>query len=56
MRVRLAVAAVQNNVFKNVQTNMAAGARQINMGIIFTSRKLTSIQSESVPRSRSTFC
>ena len=32
---------------------MAVGARRINMGILFTNRKLPSIHSESVPRSRS---
>ena len=32
---------------------MAAGARRINMGILFTNHKLLSIHSESVPRSRS---
>ena len=31
---------------------MAAGARRINIGILFTNRKLPSIHSESVPRSR----
>ena len=35
MRVRLAVAALENNVFINVQTNMAARTRYINMGILF---------------------
>ena len=49
----VAVAALANSVFINVQTNMAAGARLINMGIFFTNRKLPSIHSESVPRSRS---
>ena len=33
MRFRLVVAALVNSVFLNVQGNMAAGARQINMGI-----------------------
>ena len=33
--------------------NMAAGARRINMGILFTNRKLPLIHSESEPRSRS---
>ena len=36
-----------------VQTNMAAGARRINMDTLFTNRKLRSIHSVSVPRSRS---
>ena len=35
MMVRLAVAALVNSVFINGQTNMAAGARQINIGIFF---------------------
>ena len=33
---------------------MAAGARPINMGMLITNRKLPSIHSELVPRSRST--
>ena len=53
MRVRLAVATLINSVFINVQANMAAGALPINMGILFTNRKLSSIHSESVPRTRS---
>ena len=53
MRVRLAVAALANNVFINMQANMAAGARQINMAILFTNRILYSIHSELAPRSRS---
>ena len=32
---------------------MAAGARRIDMDVIFTNGKLPSIRSESVPRSRS---
>ena len=35
MRVRLAIAALVNSVFINVQANMAAAARRINMGIPF---------------------
>ena len=53
MTVRLAVAALVNGVFIKVQANMAARARRINMGILFTNRKLHSIHSESLPRSRS---
>ena len=53
MRVRLAVAALVNSVFTYVQANMAAEARWINMGILFTNRKLPSIHSESVPKIRS---
>ena len=53
MRIRLAAAELVNSVFINVRANMAAGARRINMGILFTNRKLPTIQSESVPRSRS---
>ena len=40
MRVRLAVAALANRVFINRQVNMAAGTRQINIGILITNRKL----------------
>ena len=32
---------------------MAAGSRRINIGILFTNRKLALIQSESISRSRS---
>ena len=39
MRVRLAVAAFLNSVIINMLANMAAGARRINMGILFTNRK-----------------
>ena len=39
MRVRLAVAALVNGVFINGQTNIAAGARLINMGVLFTNHK-----------------
>ena len=53
IRVLLAVAAHVNSVVINAQANMAAGARRINMGILFTNRKLPSIHSESAPRSRS---
>ena len=53
MRVRLAVAALVNSVFINVQANMAAGASRINMDMLFTNRKLPSIHSESVATSRS---
>ena len=53
MRVRLAVAGLVNSVLINVQANMATGARRINMAILFTNRKLHSIHSESVTRSRS---
>ena len=53
MRVRLAVAALGNSVLINVQANLVAWARQINMGILITNRELPSIHSESVPRSRS---
>ena len=49
MMLRLAIAALVNNV----QANMATEACRTNMGILFTSRKLRSIHSESVPRSRS---
>ena len=52
MKVRLAVAALVNSVFKNLQANMTAGVRQINMGILLTNRKLHSIHPESVPRSK----
>ena len=50
---RLAVAALVNSVFINVQADMAAGARRINICIFFTNHKLPSLHSESVPRSRS---
>ena len=53
MRVRLGVAALVNNFFINVEANIAAGTRRINMGILFTSLKLPSIHFDSVPRSRS---
>ena len=49
----LEIAALVKIVFINVQANMAAGARPINMNILFTNHKLPSIHSESVPRSRS---
>ena len=54
MRVRLSVAALVNSVYINLQTNtcMAAGARRINMGILFTNRKLSSFHSELVPKSK----
>ena len=42
MRVRLEVAALVNRVFLNMQANVAAGARCLNMGILFTNRKLPS--------------
>ena len=48
----ISVAELVNSVFINVQTNMAAGACQINMGMYFTNHKLPSLHSESVPRSR----
>ena len=47
-----AIAALVNSLFINVQANMVTGARLINMDIFFTNRKLRSIHSESVPRSR----
>ena len=53
MRVRLAVAALVNNIIINVQANMAAEAPRINNDIFFTNRILLTIHSESVPRSRS---
>ena len=53
MRVRLALAALVNSVFINGQANMAAVTRLINLGILFTNHKLSSIYSVSVPRSRS---
>ena len=55
MRVRFAVATLVNtcSVLINVQANMAAGARRMNTGILFTNRKLRLIHSESVPRIRS---
>ena len=34
----------------NMQANVAAGPRRVNMGILFTTRKLPSFYSESVPR------
>ena len=52
MKVRCAVAALVNSVVRNVKENMAAGARRINMDILFTNRKVSSIHSESVSRSR----
>ena len=39
-----------HSVFINVQENMAAGARRINMELLFSNLKLLSIHSESVPR------
>ena len=57
MRIRLAVAALRNSVCINVQANMAAEARPINMGILLTNGKLPSIHSETVPTShRSHLC
>ena len=55
MRVRLAIAAFVNSVFirMHMQANMAAGACRINMSILFTNKKLPSLHSESIPRSRS---
>ena len=54
MRVRLEIVTIVNSVFINVQANMAAGARQINIGIlIFANHKLPLIQSVSVSRSMS---
>ena len=55
MRVRLVLAELVNIciVFINVQANMAAGTRLINMGILSTNHKLPSIHFESVPRTRS---
>ena len=53
MRVRLALAALVNSVFINGQANMAAVTRRINLCILFTNHKLSSIHSVSVPRSRS---
>ena len=46
MRVHLVVVLIVNRLFIKGQTNMEAGARQINIGILFTSRKLLSIDSE----------
>ena len=53
MRVRLSEAGLVNSLFINVQANMAAGGRRINISILFPNRKLPSIHSESVPRNRS---
>ena len=53
MRIRLAVAAFVNSIFINVQANMAAVARRIDKGILFTNHKSPSIHSVSVPISRS---
>ena len=54
MGVRLAVAGLVNDVFTNVQVNMAAGARRKKTWAYFlTNRKLLPIHSESEPRSRS---
>ena len=39
-----------NGVFINVQANMAAGARRIYMGTLFTNRKSPSISSVSVAK------
>ena len=50
MWVRLAAAALVNSVFINVQANLAAEARRINMGILFTNRRLPSIHYERTPR------
>ena len=54
MRVLSVAAVLVDNVFRNVQANMAAGARRINMRILCTNRSLHSIHSESVSRSMST--
>ena len=51
--VQLAVAQLMNSVFINGQTKMAVGVYRINIGILFTNRKLLSIHSGSVPRLRS---
>ena len=56
MRVRLAVAALVNNVCTNVQTNMAAwggGEAALTWAYFLTNHKLSSIHSGSVQRSRS---
>ena len=53
MRIQLAVAVHVYSVFINVQANMAADSRRINMGTLFTNSKLPSIHSESVPRIKS---
>ena len=53
MGVRLAVAALLNSVFINMQEYIAVGASGISIGILFTNRELPTIHSESVPRSRS---
>ena len=45
MVARLAVAERVNSVVINVQRNMVAGTRQINMGIFLTNPKLPPIQS-----------
>ena len=39
IRVGLAVGALVNSVFINVQANIAAGTRWIDMGMLFTNRK-----------------
>ena len=52
MKDRLAVAALVNGIFIKVQANMAAWALQINMGELFTNRKLRSTHSQLVTRSR----
>ena len=48
MRVRIAASALANSVYINVQANMAAGARRINMCILFN-------QSQSLIRAISPF-
>ena len=50
MRVRLAVAALENRVFINEQANMTPRACRVNMGIPFTHCKLPAIYSASLPR------
>ena len=41
MRVRLAVAALVNSLFINVQANMTVGARRINIGITLYQSQIT---------------
>ena len=50
MWVRLAVAALVNRVFINVPSNMGAGARRINMGILLTNCKLQEVGQKLKPK------
>ena len=52
-RLQLSIEALVNSVFITVQKNEVAGTGRLNMGIHLTNRKLPSIHSELVPRSRS---